>query len=180
MLSGGGDGVVRASTGAVCVAVAAAAFVTFASGTVGWDESTGAVADGGVSLLWLSTLLLLLLLVVLAELLELLLLLLLLLLLDDEKEENPGMLMTDRRLLRTLRLRAMPRRDGGVSEFAVDVAGGLLALFESLAAEEEVAAWLEVENPVMPITEKRLVRGKRVLRLRVGADPEFPAGVVVG
>lgn len=177
MLSGGGDGVVRASTGAVCVAVAAAAFVTFASGTVGWDESTGAVADGGVSLLWLSTLLLLLLLVVLAELLELLLLLLLL---DDEKEENPGMLMTDRRLLRTLRLRAMPRRDGGVSEFAVDVAGGLLALFESLAAEEEVASWLEVENPVMPITEKRLVRGKRVLRLRVGADPEFPAGVVVG
>lgn len=158
---GVGEGVVRPTRGAVCVAEEAAATSrTFASGTEGWGTSTvGAAAGGGLSVL-----------------------LLLLLLLDDagedEKVENPGMVMADRRLLRTLRLRARPLRGVGVSEFGVDVAAAVLGLLESL--DEVVGTWLdEAEKPGMPIAEKRLLLGRRVLRLRVGAGSGFPLAVEV-
>lgn len=149
LLVGLGEGVVRASTtgSVVWVAEAAVVSMTSDSGTAGCGGSTAAWTGGGLSLL--------------------------LLLEDaggeDEKLENPGMLMADRRLFRTLRLRARPLRDGGVSEFNVAVAAVLPWVLESWAVGPG-GAWLdELENPGMPIAENRFVRDRRVLRLRVGA-----------
>lgn len=145
-----GEGVVRASTATaaeVGVAEVAAVSMTSDSGTAGCGRSTVACAGGGLSLL--------------------------LLLEDadgeDEKVENPGMVMAERRLLRTLRLRARPLRDAGVSEFDVAGAAVVLWVLESWAVGP-AGAWLdEVENPGMPIADNRFERGRRVLRLRAGA-----------
>lgn len=153
LLVGRGEGVVRASAAAaaaaaaVWVAEAAAVSMTSDSGTAGCGGSTAGWAGGGLSLL------------LLLEDAEG----------EDEKLENPGIVMTERRLLRTLRLRARPLRDGGVSEFDVVVAAVLLWLLESWVVGPAGAWPDELENPGIPIAENRFECGRRVLRLRVGA-----------
>lgn len=95
---------------------------------------------------------------------------------EDVNDESPGMVIVDRRFapLRRLRFRPRPLRGGGVSGFVeIRVTVGLPAALKSLVEVVGGPVLVDDENPGMPIAEKRLLRGTRVLRLRVGAGGAF-------